>query len=299
VTLLARDSAPVLGVHSIPNITETTAFLTPIGNYSPAEGASVASNNTATGEPVELQWNPVPGATSYDVMTVTDSGNPASILGGGTVFGNAFAEFSIPVGTLVDGQTYFWRTRVASTTGGGDHTGPWSAWNSFSVEYGAGEVNTGPELLSPAPGATSVALSPGFSWRGIPNATSYDFQLATDGAFTDILADEPGLAGSQTSYGYTGTLERETTYFWRVKAMGGSGIDAWSTQWASAAFSTMEEPPPDPPEPGPPVIVEEGDTVIIEQVDRDTPGWVWALIVIGAVLAIVVIVLIMRTRRPA
>ena len=297
MTLLARDNAPVLGVDSIPNITETTAFLTPIGMYSPGNGATVASNNLAAGEPVELQWSPVPGATSYDVMTVTDSGNPATILGGATAFGNPFAVFSIPVGTLVDGQAYFWRTRVASTTGGGDHTGPWSAWNSFMVEYGAGEVNTGPELLSPAPGTTGVALTPGFSWRAIPNTTGYEFQLATDGAFTNVLADEPALPGSQTSMGYTGTLERETSYFWRVRATGGTGIDAWTTEWAVAAFSTMEEPPPQPT-PQPPVIVQEGDTVIVEQIDQATPGWVWALIVIGAVLAIVVIVLIMRTRRP-
>jgi hypothetical protein len=304
VTLLARDNAPVLGVDSIPNITETTAFLTPIGNYSPAEGATVASNNTATGEPVELQWAPVPGATSYDVMTVTDSGNPATILPGASTVGAAGllatpigTAVSIPVGSLVDGQAYFWRTRVASTTGGGDHTGPWSAWNTYTVEYGAGEVHQAPELVSPAPGASGVALTPGFSWKAIPDATGYDFQLATDGAFTDVLADEAGLPGSQTSASYSGTLERETSYFWRVRAMGGTGIDAWTTPWSSAAFSTMEEPEPQPTFP-PPVTVQEGDTVIIEQVDRDTPGWVWALIVIGAVLAIVVIVLIMRTRRP-
>jgi hypothetical protein len=295
VTLVARDPAPAPDF--VRSLTETTAFLTPIVMNSPANGATVASNNQAAGEPVELQWPGVPGAWLYQVMVVTDINNPATAIVLAQTAIPQVTEYTINVGSLVDGQSYYWRTRVLqSGPVNAGHTGPWSGWHSFSVEYGPGEVNTGPELLSPAPGATGVALKPGFSWKAIPNASSYDFQLATDGAFTDILADEPGLAGSQTSYGYTGTLERETTYFWRVKAMGGTGIDAWSTQWASAAFSTMAKEQPQPTFP-PPVTVQEGDTVIIEQVDRDTPGWVWALIVIGAVLAIVVIVLIMRTRR--
>jgi hypothetical protein len=302
VTLHVVDTG-TLPWASVANTTETTAFLTPIGSMSPAEGAIVPSNNTATGEPVELQFWPVPGATDYDVVTVTDISNPATILGAGSVNDNfattgSMTEFSIPVGSLVDGQTYWWRTRVSSTTGGpavlsgaGTHTGPWSGWHSFTIQ--SVEIHMAPTLHSPASGEVSVPVMAMFRWSVIEDVVSTQFQLANDGAFTDII-EEVALGAEQT-YASQVELDESTTYHWRVRGSGGTGIDAWTTPWSEGIFTSRDPEP----EPTPPVIVQEGDTVIIEEADTDTPGWVWALIVIGAVLAVVVIVLIMRTRRPA
>jgi hypothetical protein len=290
VTLNVRDNAPVLGNDAIANLTETDAFLTPAGMYSPADGATVPSNNTATGEPVELQWNPVPGATAYDVMTVTDENNPATMLGDGTAFGVATTEFSIPVGTLVDGQAYFWRVRVATTTGGGDHTGPWSCWHSFTVE--SVEIHVAPTLLSPASGETGVPASPLFRWSVIEDVVTTDFELATDAAFIDVIDSQ--TFGAQQTYAYPDTLDLESAYHWRVRGHGGTGIDAWTTPWAEGIFFT-EGPPPTPI---PPATVIVPPDIVIPPDEEVTPGWIWALIIIGAVLAIAVIVLIVRTRRP-
>jgi hypothetical protein len=293
VTLYCRDNGGALGVNVIANITETSAFLTPIPNVSPSEGAIVPSNNTATGEPVELQWSAVPGATQYDVMTITDINNPATILAAGTAFNLiGTTELSIGVGALVDGQTYYWRSRVAATTGMANHTGPWSNYHSFTVE--SVEMHVAPELLSPACGATDVPQRPTFAWSGVEDAASYDFQLASDAEFMDIV-DEQSLSGGQTNYVSPEELDFDTYLSWRVRAHGGTGIDAWTTPWSTCVFIIKEAPPT----PTPPVIVQEGDTVVIEQVEEDTPAWVWVVIIIGAILAVVVIVLIIRTRRPA
>ena len=290
VTLFARDQTGAGFGDGIANITETAAFLTPVVKYSPADGALVPSNNLATGEPVEYQWTPVAGATSYDVTTVTDTDNPATILAAGTVAGRAATEFSVPLGSLVDGQTYFWRVRVATTTGGNDHTGPWSCWHSYAVE--AVEIHVAPTLLSPESGETGVPLRAMFRWSVIEDVVSTDFQFSTSASYLTLLADE--TFGAQQTYAYPEDLDYEATYHWRVRGHGGTGIDAWTTPWAEGIFTTMKEviePTPGPtPTPIPPVIIEE--------VSAETPAWVWALIAIGAVLAVVVIVLIMRTRRP-
>jgi hypothetical protein len=290
VTLLARDNSGIVGQDAIANITETTAFLTPVVKYSPADGVLVPSNNLATGEPVEYQWTPVAGATSYDVTTVTDTTNPATILGAASAAGVGVTVFSVPVGTLVDGQTYYWRVRVASTTAVGDHTGPWSEWFSYSVEVV--EMHGALTLFSPESGAVGVPQRPMFRWSGVEDVETTEFQLSTSASYLSLIADE--TFGMQQTYSYPEDLDYETVYHWRVRVGGGSGIDAWMTPWAEGVFTTMEEevePTPEPtPTPVPPVIIEE--------VGPETPAWVWALIVIGAVLAIVVIVLIMRTRRP-
>jgi hypothetical protein len=303
VTLHARDVSGVLvpfggAPHVIANLTETNAFLTATDLYSPANGSIVPSNNTATGEPVEYQWNPVPGATTYEVQTVTDTNNPATVLARGSGFIQGFTEFSIPVGSVVDGQAYFWRVRVVASTGGpvgitlaGAHTGPWSCWMTYSVE--SVESHIAPTGLTPVSGATGVSTMPAFSWGVIEDATNYEIEIANDAAFLDIIVSET-LGAAVQIYVLATELEEETSYAWRVRATGGTGIDAWTTPWASAVFMTAEPPPPPPPAPTvivpPDIVIQEGDEV--------TPGWIWALIIIGAVLAVVVIVLIIRTRRP-
>jgi hypothetical protein len=294
VTLHARDNTPVLGVDAICNFTETTAFLTGPSLYSPANGAIVPSNNTATGEPVEYQWMPVPGATGYQIQTVTDTNNPATVLAAGSGATVGTTEFSIPVGSVVDGQAYFWRIRTTATTGMGAHTGPWSCWMTYTVEAVESHEAIPVSGLTPAAGATGVSTMPSFSWPGIEDAEGYEIEIATDAAFLDVIAAE-SLGGNVQVYVLGIELDEETSYYWRVRAMGGTGIDAWTTPWAVAVFTTTEPPPPPPPAPTvivpPDIVIQEGDEV--------TPAWIWVLIIIGAVLAVVVIVLIIRTRRPA
>jgi hypothetical protein len=79
-------------------------------------------------------------------------------------------------------------------------------------------------------GETDIPVSPMFRWALVEDATSYDFQLATDAAFTNIIIDELTF-GAQQTYVYTLALEYNTTYHWRVRATGGTGIDGWTTSW--------------------------------------------------------------------
>jgi len=64
-------------------------------------------------------------------------------------------------------------------------------------------------------------------------------------------------------------------------------------------FTTMAEPV----EPPPPVVIEPqppppAPVINIPPAQQITPIWIYAIIGVGAALAIVVIVLIVRTRRP-
>jgi len=189
----------------------------------------------------------------------------------------------VPAGTLVGRQDYFVKTRAREASNGEDISSPWSSVHRFSVA--AGEKVTvsylGVQPLGPEPGAIDVPLSPGFTWSTYASSTRYEFQLASDAAFTNILAE---AKVSTTGYKYDGKLDYATTYFWRVR-----GIEPSTSDWSPVASFTTEKAPPPPPPP-PPSLPEAAPPVV-------TPTVVWAIIAIGAILVIAVIVLIVRTRR--
>jgi hypothetical protein len=166
-------------------------------------------------------------------------------------------------------------------------------------------------LTAPQAGSTDMlATNVPFTWVGVPGATSY---MVTLSAKADLSSPIAEATASGTAFTYTGTLDYSTPYYWKVVAMNGGvtiGISDVTT------FIIMSEPapvePPAPPDvnvdieapPAPDVTVEAPPVpeVTVEYTPPTetpaTPSYIWAIIVIGAVLAIAVIVLIVRTRRP-
>ena len=98
---------------------------------------------------------------------------------------------------------------------------------------------------------------------------------------------------SGTAYLYTGSLDYEGSYFWKVIAFKGSTVLAESNIWAFTTRMETVEPPP-------PVVVEQTPPpqINIPPAQMITPTWIYAIIGIGCALAVVVIVLIVRTRSP-
>src|SRR6185436_710991 len=84
-----------------------------------------------------------------------------------------------------------------------------------------------PALVSPANGATGVGLSPTFTWNASAGAATYEAQLATDAAFTNIVASATGL--TTTTWTPSVTLNTVTQYFWRVRAVNACGNGAYSS----------------------------------------------------------------------
>jgi hypothetical protein len=191
----------------------------------------------------------------------------------------------VPANTLVAGQEYFFRLRARDQIPRDMIRAPYSSVHRFEVQGGERvEVSyLGVQPLGPACGSISNPLSPGFSWSPYAKSTRYEFQLASDAGFTDILAE---AKVSATGYMYDGKLSTNTTYFWRVRA-----IEPTTTDWSPVcSFTTEKEPPPPPPPPVEVVTPPPPEPVVTAPV-------IWAIIGIGAILVIAVIVLIVRTRR--
>jgi hypothetical protein len=183
----------------------------------------------------------------------------------------------------------------------------------------------GPTMVSPADGTTvAVNLGSGrayditfiFERYSDSDIKDVKLQVATDAAFNAIVfsSDYSGITTDTIAkvigpYGNDGTAEflPGTTYYWRVRTTSPL-YSPWS-EARSFTVESMEVAPPvevivPPAPPTPEIVVEPKVDVVIPptppvQVTEEviTPGWIYAIIVVGAVLVIAVIVLIVRTRR--
>jgi hypothetical protein len=198
------------------------------------------------------------------------------------------------------GQTHYWRVRVLA---GNPLQSYWSPMQSFAVEQLVAIV---PVIASPANGGEVTTVTPAFSWSPISNTTSYRFELASDAAFTDVIYTvDPTTAGAAVPSSLS--LDRGAQYYWHVKA-----LTPMEGEWSATANFIVAQLPT---EQAPPVIVTSVPaptiTAIITQppaittqivippaeVKEVNPSYIWAIIIVGAVLVIAVIILIVRTRR--
>lgn len=85
-----------------------------------------------------------------------------------------------------------------------------------------GQVQT----TTPADNAQDVSLSPELTWESLPNAATFNVEVATDNGFSGIVVQKT-VAG-QTSYTLESPLDANTTYFWRVMAVNSAGDGPWS-----------------------------------------------------------------------
>ncbi len=259
---------------------------------SPLTGAVAAVNFT---------WNRISLATGYDLFIALDDGFTELVVAPPIPVGTvALPNANDPVsriqagGTFLPGTTYYWRVAATLPIGSA-----FSETRSFVVQPTAASV---PTIASPENGGSIDSTTPAFSWTPAAGATMYQFQLSTDPAFATTLMDEQLESAGILS---SAALDRGTTYFWRVKAL--EPVDGdWSTV---ANFMIAEEAPA----PAAPVVIEQVPAPVIEippappanvieippapAPEQIAPAYIWAIIIIGAVLVIAVIVLVVRTRR--
>ena len=179
------------------------------------------------------------------------------------------------------GAIYYWRIRTYQSATSQIAVSPWSEVRSFRVKPGF-IVDTpyyGVQLLSPDNGSFGCKVKPAsFSWSPWKETTKYEFVLAKDPEFQQVVKK---VNTSTTGYEYDGTLEYNTNYFWRVRAVEINNQPISSDWSATFSFRTEQAPAPDKP----------------EQDELPTPVWVWVIIGVGAILVVVTLVLLLRTRR--
>ena len=267
---------------------------------SPADKYLIGADPvTGRNQQVDLAWEQLCLATGYELQVAKDKDftlriNPAVNSAGtiSAVTGSILLDMDstnmtspaawIAPGALPEaGAIYYWRIRVYKSATSQLARSPWSEARSFTVKAGF-IVNTpyyGVQLLSPNNGCLGCKVKPAsFSWSPWKDATKYQIDLAKDPEFKQLVVT---ATTTTTGYEYNGTLDYSTNYFWRVKALEVNGQNIPSDWSATFSFQTESAPaaaaaPPEAPA---------------------TPLWVWVIIAIGAILVIVTLILIFKTRR--
>jgi choice-of-anchor B domain-containing protein len=92
------------------------------------------------------------------------------------------------------------------------------------------------ELNLPSNGSFALSGSIiNFNWATVPSATTYEFELATDVNFTNVVASQEV---SNLSFETSILQGFEGTYFWHVRAISPCGIGEWSSTWTVVVIAT-------------------------------------------------------------
>jgi photosystem II stability/assembly factor-like uncharacterized protein len=209
--------------------------------------------------------------------------------------------------TLLPNTPYLVRVRATEQVSGDTILSAWSDPIVVNVQSGGqvSQTQAGPIMTSPQGGATTSA-TPGFTWATVQGANKYQIVIATDAGMTKTVAGTPATV-TTPSYQVTAPLA-VGTYFWSVQAtdptVGVTSIGSFTV--AAAAGTTNGTATVAPPQTiivtQPAITFPSQAPVVVTVVPGATtagatPGYIWAIIIIGAILVIAVIVLILRTRK--
>jgi len=129
-----------------------------------------------------------------------------------------------------------------------------------------------------------VPITPTFTWSLASGATGYEFMLARDSEFAEVVVAMTGAdALPTTDWACDRDLDYSTTYFWKVRPISLTSYGEWVTNVftteASHSLPSPSESSPSP-EPTPPIASH----------------LLWIVIGIGVALITALLVLTVRTR---
>jgi hypothetical protein len=174
---------------------------------SPINGAGV---NWPT-QPLELRWNPVSYATSYNLYIATDPALSNLVTGPLGAPPSVQGSVATPNGALPPG-TYYWAVTPVDAEG---NTGPRSAVQSFTWNWPS---STSTSVSNAA--TVSTLMEPDLSWGSVPGAASYQIQVNTSPEFP--AGSEVGDCCDTalgTSLIPTSTLPNASNLYWRVRGI--------------------------------------------------------------------------------
>jgi prepilin-type N-terminal cleavage/methylation domain-containing protein len=157
---------------------------------------------------IDVSWNTVQNALSYDIQYSTNAAFTASLVSDTGLSGTTYTATGLTYNT-----SYYFRVRAQTT----DSTGLWS--NVIIVMTN--------QLDAPLPSATPNTFTQiTVSWPVVTNATNYIVQMDTSNAFNPGTRTEwssPSLSRAATG------LTTNTTYYFRVMATNGAIQGPWSS----------------------------------------------------------------------
>lgn len=171
------------------------------------------ANATDQALDVQLKWKKYSELVTYEIEVDEDPafGSPVLLTSSGITVNAEMLKF---------GTVYNWHARALH----GLDISDWSEVRQFTT------VNK-VILVSPADGATDVKLSPLLDWADMTGIQGYQVQFADNNNFVTLIAEDI-VPSTESQYIVPMVLEKETQYFWRVRAINGLDSSGWSSVWS-------------------------------------------------------------------
>ncbi len=167
---------------------------------------------------VTLEWSSVSGATFYEIKYDVNSSFINPITG-------QSPTLTYNTDILQNATTYYWKVRA----GNGSGYSPWSAvWNFTTIQ-------TAPNLISPPDNSVNNPITgTTLVWSSVSDAIFYEYEYDINSSFTN-----PVINTTTSLSATTGTLQFNTTYYWKVRAaFADFTYSPWSEVWS---FTTETE----------------------------------------------------------
>lgn len=202
---------------------DTAAFV--VSSISPVTIISPNDNPDNQVEDVVLDWQPVAGATYYQLQVATDTDFNTIVDDQTKVYGTRYS----PAITF-DNNQYYWRVRAV------DIAGHPTAWSAIQAQFNRVWPDR-PEAVYPLGegSPTHVDGDMYFEWTPVQHASQYELQVGTDANFSPGTTENcqiagtvytPGLYGINNTTGQVSIRTHEVCnvvpgqiYHWRVRPL--------------------------------------------------------------------------------
>ena len=211
---------------------------------------SPPNNTVSTNRQYTFSWSAIPDADAYNLQIASPSFEALIFLELDTNISSTSFTYSLPSGE------YEWSVVGFNEAFDSDCC----EIRTITVLENDSDNLVGQiiELQSPSNNTCSNDLAHNFQWEMLPNATQYQFQIANNNSFSNILYTQ-FISSNQITY----TFEEEGNFFWRVRAE--NEFTQTFTDWATRIL-TIDTTPPAIPELIQPII---GDSIILSDQEPD------------------------------
>jgi hypothetical protein len=205
-----------------------TSGISSISSNSAVGGGQVVSDGGVSVSSRGVCWNLTGNPTTSDSRTVD---------------GNGVGTFTSNITGLQPNRTYYVRAYAINSVG--NSYGTQTTFTTQSLSLSA------PVLASPNTGVTIRCCGVTFTWNAVSNAASYEIQISRSSTFSGTIYSSALIdCGSSSNPVTTGVNSRQVTtrdycmrmgssglngtWYWRVRAINGTILSAWS---ASRSFT--------------------------------------------------------------
>jgi len=196
-------------------------------SLSPANGAVTGTTPTLSSTFSDPDGQT--GYVHYMVFRCSDNASVASGNGSTVASGSRSTWTTSPA--LAAGNCYYWQAYAV------DNSGETSSTVGSPAVYVPPSV---PQLGSPAGGAQLATATPVLSASSSSaEPIYYEFQVASDSGFANVVADSGWVPTTSTWTVPLGVLQDGATYYWQVRAADSDGV---SSNWSSSTSFNIHLP---------------------------------------------------------